>query len=187
MNATELDALLAPLQHPRFAELLGEADLELGVEDDDLVSHLGKEVPQGSLIAFGQHGSGSLLALWRKDRATALAQCPVIWLDSEGDPVEALAPDFAAFLTLLPYGLGQLYDLVRKAQRLRDGDSGDDDDDAAFEPDTDDLREGLAMVAAELDHWRDARLPPARDPLAVVEQAVALPFHRWWDALPDAE
>jgi hypothetical protein len=180
----QLTALLAPLHHPRVADLLGEADLELG-PDDDLIDNLGKQIPKGSLIAFGQHGSGSLLALWRRDPNQPLAQCPVIWLDSEGDPVEALAPDFAAFLTLLPYGLGQLYDLVRKAQRMRDGDADPDDEDGAFEVDVDDLREGLAMIAGELDAWRAVRLPPARDPFAVVEQAVALPFADWFDDLPD--
>lgn len=183
MIPKELAALLAPLTHPKLADLLGEADLELDDDlDADLIDHLGKDVPKDSLIALGQHGSGSLLALWRPDPKTPLARCPVIWLDSEGDPVEALAPDFAAFLELLPYGLGQLYDLVVKAQSIRDGDETED----AIEIELADMREGLAMVADELDEWRDAGLPPARDPLAIVERAVALPFAAWWDALPEA-
>ena len=56
----------------------------------------------------------------------------------------------------------------------------------AIEVDVADLREGLVMVAEELDEWRAAGLPPVRDPLTVVEQAVALPFAAWWDGLPDA-
>ncbi|MBL8971060.1 MAG: hypothetical protein JNK56_10790 [Myxococcales bacterium] len=184
MHAKDLEPLLAPLRSPAVAELLGEADFELD-PDDHLIAHLGKAVPKASLIAFGQHGSGSLLALWRRDKQTALARCPVIWLDSEGDPIEALAPDFAAFLGLLPYGLGQLYDLIKQAQRMRDGDEADGEPDA-IEVDVADLREGLVMVAEELDEWRAAGLPPVRDPLTVVEQAVALPFAAWWDGLPDA-
>ena len=89
MHAKDLEPLLAPLRSPAVAELLGEADFELD-PDDHLIAHLGKAVPKASLIAFGQHGSGSLLALWRRDKQTALARCPVIWLDSEGDPIEAL-------------------------------------------------------------------------------------------------
>ena len=183
MSTKALDPLLAPLRNPAVAELLGEADLELGA-DDDLIDSLGKDVPKDSLIPFGQHGSGSLLALWRTDPRLPLGQCPVIWLDSEGDPVEALALDFTAFLQLLPYGMGQLHDLVRRAQRMRDGDDADPDE--AFEVDDDDLREGLAMISGELGAWREAGLPPAHDPLAIVELAVASPFAAWWDALPDA-
>lgn len=185
MHATDLDTLLAPLRRPAVAELLGEADLELGA-DDHLVHSLGKAVPKASLIVFGQHGSGSVVAFWRRDARTPLGRCPVIWLDSEGEPVEALAPDFAAFLTLLPYGLGQLYDLIRKAQRMRDGDFPGWEPEA-IEVDITDLREGLRLVAEDLDDWREAGLPPARDPLAVVEQAVALPFAAWWAGLPTQE
>ena len=177
-----LDTLLAPLRRPGFAELLGEADLELGA-DDYLLHNLGKAVPKDSLIAFGHHGSGSLLALWRTDPRMPLGRCPIIWLDSEGDPVEALAVDFAAFMQLLPYGMGQLYDLIRKAQRMRDGDGHEPD---AIEVDIADLREGLEMISSELGAWREAGLQPARDPLALVEHAVALPFAAWWSALPDA-
>ncbi len=177
-----LDHLLLPIRTPDATELLGEADLELE-PDDHLIDHLGKVVPEGSLIAFGQHGSGSLVALWRRSPGTPLAQCPVIWLDSEGEPVEAIAPDFAGFLRLLPFGLGQIYDLVRKAQRMRDG--GPDED--AIPVDVADLREGMAMIASGLDEWVDAGLPPARDPLAIVEAAVASPFAAWFAGLPDAD
>jgi len=183
MSLKALDPLLAPLKRPALAELLGEADLELDA-DDDLIDNLGKDVPKDTLIPFAQHGSGSLLALWRTDPRMPLARCPVIWLDSEGDPVEALALDFAAFLQLLPYGMGQLHDLIRRAQRMRDGEDADPDE--AFEVDDDDLREGLAMISAELGAWRDAGLPPAGDPLALVEQALASPFAAWWAALPGA-
>lgn len=185
MRSRELEDLVARLRDPAVDELLGEADLELDA-DDHLIDHLGKAVPKDSLIAFGQHGSGSLVALWRRDPHAPLAGCPVIWIDSEGDPIEALAPDFAAFLTLLPYGLGQLYDLVRKAQRMRDGDFPGWEPDA-ITIDIADLRAGLAMVASGLDEWRAAGLPPARDPLAIVEAAVALPFAAWFAGLPDAD
>ena len=184
MPTKALEPLLAPLRKPAVAALLGEADLELDA-DDGLLDHLGKAVPKDSLLVFGQHGSGSLLAIWRTDPRMPPGRCPVIWLDSEGDPIEPLAVDFAAFLALLPYGMGQLHDLVIKARRMRDGDD-DDDDAGAFEVDTDDLREGLAMISSELGAWREAGLAPASDPLALVEQAVALPFTAWWDALPDA-
>lgn len=184
MHAKDLESLLAPLRRAEVAELLGEADLELDA-DDHLVHHLGKKVPKDSLIVFGQHGSGSLVALWRPDPAPPLARCPVIWLDSEGEPVEALAPDFAGFLAVLPFGLGQLYDLLRKAQRMRDQHFPGWEPEA-IETDIADIREGLAMVAENLDEWRDAGLPPARDPLAIVERAVALPFAAWWAGLPEA-
>lgn len=185
MRSKELEDLVARLRDPAVAELLGEADLELD-PDGDLIDHLGKTVPKDSLVAFGQHGSGSLVALWRRDLRAPLARSPVVWLDSEGDPIEALAPDFAAFLTLLPFGLGQLYDLIRKAQRLRDGDVRGAKPDM-IEIEIADLREGLAMVASELDEWREAGLPPTRDPLAIVEAAVALPFAAWFAGLPDAD
>lgn len=181
MRADGLETLLAPLRNPDVAELLGEADLELD-PDDHLVGHLGKAVPKDSLIAFGQHGSGSLVALWRRDPAAPWTDAPVVWLDSEGDPIEALAPNFAAFLGLLPFGLGQLHDLIRKAQRLRDRAADPD----AITIEIGDLREGLAMVADGLDEWTRAGLPPARDPLAIVEAAVALPFAAWFAGLPDA-
>jgi len=66
MSLKALDPLLAPLKRPALAELLGEADLELDA-DDDLIDNLGKDVPKDTLIPFAQHGSGSLLALWRTD------------------------------------------------------------------------------------------------------------------------
>ncbi len=185
VRAKELEDTIARLRDPALADLLGEADLELD-PNADLIDHLGKTVPKDSLIAFGQHGSGSLVALWRRDPRAPLAQSPVIWLDSEGDPLEVLAPDFAAFLQLLPFGLGQLYDLIRKAQRMRDGDARGAKPEAIV-IEVADLREGLAMVASELDEWTAAGLPPARDPLAIVEAGVALPFAAWFAALPDAD
>lgn len=184
VRSSELEALVARLRDPALAELLGEADLELD-PDGDLIERLGKAVPEDSLIAFGQHGSGSLVALWRRDPGAPLARAPVVWIDSEGDPIESFAPDFAAFLTLLPFGLGQIYDLVRKAQRLRDGDFPGREPEA-IEIDIADLREGLAMVAGGLDEWDAAGLPPTRDPLAVVEAGVALPFAAWFRGLHDA-
>ncbi len=184
MSSDNLATLLAPLHRPGLADLLGDADFELGA-DDSLVHDLGKTVPKDSLMVFGQHGSGSRVALWRPEPRTPLTACPVVWLDSEGDPVEALAPDFAGFLELLPYGLGQLYDLLRKAQRMRDHDASGREP-GAFEVSVTDLRDGLVMIADDLGDWRDAGLPPARDPLAIVETAVALPFAAWWAALPDS-
>lgn len=181
VRTDELEALLARLRDPALAELLGEADLELD-PDGDLIDHLGKAVPKDSLIAFGQHGSGSLVALWRRDPGAPLARAPVVWIDSEGDPVEVFAPDFAGFLRLLPFGLGQIYDLIRRAQRMRDRAA----DPGAIVIEDADLREGLAMVASELDEWSAAGLPPARDPLAIVEAGVGLPFAAWFAALPDA-
>ncbi len=185
VRSSELEALVARLRDPALAELLGEADLELD-PDGDLIERLGKAVPEDSLIAFGQHGSGSLVALWRRDPGAPLARAPVVWIDSEGDPIESFAPDFAAFLTLLPFGLGQIYDLVRKAQRLRDGDFPGREPEA-IEIDIADLREGLAMVASGLDEWDAAGLPPTSDPLAVVEAGVALPFAAWFRGLHDAD
>lgn len=181
-SADQLAALLAPLRRPDRADLLGEADLELSA-DDHLIRHLGKAVPSDSLIAFAKHGSGSLLALWRPDPHTPLARCPIIWFDSEGDPIDAIAPDFAAFLELLPYGLGQIYDLLIKARRMRNRDLPGRKPDA-FEVSVTDLREGLLMIADDLGDWRDLGLPPAADPLAIVERALALPFAAWWSALP---
>lgn len=178
----DLAPLLAPLRDPERADLLADADLELGA-DDHLIHHLGKAVPSDSLIPFGKHGSGSLLALWRPDPHTPLARCPVAWFDSEGDPIDLIAPDFAAFLELLPYGLGQIYDLLRKAQRMRaphlPGRKPD-----PFEVSVTDLRDGLRMISDDLGEWRELGLPPAADPLAIVERALALPFAAWWSALP---
>ena len=40
------------------------------------------------------------------------------------------------------------------------------------------------MISDDLGEWRELGLPPAADPLAIVERALALPFAAWWSALP---
>jgi hypothetical protein len=57
------------------------------------------------LFTFGMDGSGSQVAIWRRDADVALDDLPVVFLGSEGE-VRPLATSLPAFLHLVASGLG---------------------------------------------------------------------------------
>lgn len=92
-------------------------DFEALEDGQDQLNDLCEGVDTSALTVLGQHGSASLMAIWRRDPSAALETQPVVWMDSEGSPNFVIAACFADFVRLLPYGTGTLYDLTRKAER----------------------------------------------------------------------
>ncbi len=61
---------------------------------------------------IGRQKSGSLVSFWQYQENKPLSEQPVIWLDSEGSPNAVFAPNLQAFLSLLPYDTGIIYDIT---------------------------------------------------------------------------
>lgn len=103
-------------------------------------------------------GNGSVLALWRADADAPVADGPVVYLDSEGDPRGVVARSVAELLTLLPYGTVFLYEVLRGKT------PSPTDALAALEPTEDDE----PFVA-----WWQGQfgVAPAADPIAVIGAA----------------
>jgi len=111
----------------------------------DVDALLGRQIPAGHFRGVGMHGSGSMIALWRVDRATPWAAAPVVWLDSEGEPMAPIASSPAELLSLLTMYTGTVYDALMDALRPRAKGRGWNKRTAA----------GIESVAAEYeDHAR---------------------------------
>lgn len=65
------------------------------------------------LLPFGRHQSGSFLCYWLNPNIPKdTISYPVAWLDSEGSPIALLAKDWPQFISILPYGMLFLHDLL---------------------------------------------------------------------------
>jgi len=94
-----------------FQEYLSTAD---SFDDLEIVSHyallaVASTEQKKILIPIAQHHSDSVLALWK---APGNDEHPVVWLDSEGS-VGVLANSLEQFLSVSPYGVATLYDIMR--------------------------------------------------------------------------
>jgi predicted DNA-binding WGR domain protein len=134
-------------------ELLGLADLEVlatrEARDNEAAAlvALGVVAPPGTLTPLVRHGSGSLVVGWQPDATSAMR---AVWIDSEGDPRAVFARSMEEMFTLLPHGLGYLYDCLRAAQ------TG--------------AKHGRAS-ACDVEAWTSAGFPPHRDPAGAVREA----------------
>ena len=91
----------------------GFVDFEVLAHDPTSFNQLLPNSIHDQFILIGQHGSGSLIAIWKEKKLPA-DQLPLVWIDSEGTPINVFANNFAEFLTLLPYDTGFIYDLISK-------------------------------------------------------------------------
>lgn len=105
----------------RLAKVHGFADSSIDFEGTDgaVDESLAGEEMAPHLTALGMTGSGSVFALWRSIADAPLAAAPVVYLDSEGEPHGVVARSLEAFLTLLPYGTGHLYDVLSGARAAK--------------------------------------------------------------------
>ncbi len=94
-----------------FQEYLSTAD---NFDDLEVVSHYNllataSTEQKNALTPIAQHHSDSVLALWK---APGGDEQPVVWLDSEGS-AGVLANSLEQFLSISPYGVATLYDIMR--------------------------------------------------------------------------
>ncbi len=189
-----IDDLLTPLQRPEVADLLFDADLSFPEPsrraqlESELTELLGKVFPEGSVRVLAVHGSGALLAVWHRDPSATLADCPVVWIDSDGSPADTLARTFDEFLRMVPYGGGALYDrLVFARDRL-----GDNLKTLGWGPEK--IEEAAARhqredeeAAALLGDWMDAGIALDPAPLDTITRALReARFATWVQSLPSA-
>jgi Ankyrin repeats (3 copies) len=143
-----------------------------GSEDDVEEALVGVDRPD-CFSTIGKTGSDSVFALWRRKPDAALETAPVVYLDSEGDPRSVVATSLDAFLSVLPYGSGTLYDLLsnpaRKLAAKKALESA-----AGAEEDVDDK--------PFLSWWKHTfGVAPAKDPAAVLAAAAKATkaFQKW--------
>ncbi|MBL8600777.1 MAG: hypothetical protein JNK72_02540 [Myxococcales bacterium] len=65
---------------------------------------------------LGFHGSGSWIALWRKEPTDSWAHAAMVWIDSEGEPWEPFAATPAEGLAMLALDTGAVYDAAAAAR-----------------------------------------------------------------------
>lgn len=107
----------------------GFNDFEAAVGDHgELASLLGAAVPLDELLLpLGFHGSGSWIALWRRDVATPWDRAAMVWLDSEGEPWEPFAATPIEGLAMLALDTGAVYDALSRACSVFESADADDE------------------------------------------------------------
>lgn len=128
---------------------------------------------------IGRHGTDSLICFWREDKRVDLALAPVVWLSSEGFPNSVLADSFSEFLSILPYGIGFIYDVLSNYYFYKE------DPDLQPSPEEKFTSEEISSYLAEnekryqghaaLVDWllHEAKVEIAKDPLSVIKGAIA--------------
>ncbi len=66
------------------------------------------------LLPFGKNKAGCLICYWLSSKNTD--DCPIVWIDSEGEPNAVFASNLLAFFSILPYGTGSIYDMIMAAE-----------------------------------------------------------------------
>ena len=99
----------------RYTQFLTELDgnpFDLMPDDSmiDVPAHARLNGP--GLQPFASNNAGCRLALWRTGGHEL-----VVWMDMEASPCGPFAPDAQNFFTLLPYGSGALYDMIKQTER----------------------------------------------------------------------
>jgi len=89
----------------KLSEDLCFNDFEV-TDDDDLIVSMFGEDKKDQFRVIGQHGSGSLIAVWDVDNKS-----PIVWIDTEGE-ASVITSTFEEFLSLLPYYTGFIYDCI---------------------------------------------------------------------------
>jgi hypothetical protein len=103
---------------PRFNDLepaRGRSDMERLVGVSGLDDHL---------VPLGLHGSGSWVALWRRDARTPWSEAAWVWIDAQGSPWEPFAVSAPQGLAMLALDVGTIFDALSVASReVRRGDA----------------------------------------------------------------
>jgi hypothetical protein len=69
---------------------------------------------------LGRQKNGSLICFWKYEDGISLGQQPIVWLDSEGSIYSVVAAELPAFLSLLYYDTGAIYDIISAWERYWD-------------------------------------------------------------------
>lgn len=146
------DFELEPGDAGTVADLLGVGDLD------------------AHLYPLGFHGSGSWVALWRRDPSTPWGDAPWVWIDSEGSPWEVFASSAEEGLAALSLYTGTLYDALSAATRTID-DSGAEAE--AREQWRTRTPKALADAATRYEGQREHRARLARAGIALPTNAYA--------------
>jgi|RhiMetdeSRZDD1v2_1073273.scaffolds.fasta_scaffold00470_4 hypothetical protein len=74
-----------------------------------------KPVVSQKLQPFAKNKAGCLFCFWKEEQQED--KWPVVWLDSEGTPNVVFADNGVDFFSMLPYGTGLIYDIIRSCER----------------------------------------------------------------------
>jgi hypothetical protein len=133
--------------------------------NEDTLESLVKDTKH--FYALGFHGSGSLMCVSRrKDDHGA-----VVWIDSEGSAF-VLARDIRAFLSVIPYDTGYVYDVGSFCAKGALDKGADRFPAADAKKDLADALEGNEGRQALVKWLESQGIKPAADPFAVVADAV---------------
>lgn len=84
------------------------------LSDETLYDHFSEKVKK-MLLPFGKNKAGCLICYWLSSKNTD--ECPIVWIDSEGEPNVVFATNLFVFFSLLPYGTGAIYDMIIAVER----------------------------------------------------------------------
>lgn len=68
------------------------------------------------LKPFGMNNAGCIFCYWIN--SNNITACPVVWIDSEGEPYAVFASGMVNFFELLAYGTGAIYDIIRASEKF---------------------------------------------------------------------
>lgn len=84
---------------------------------DEVARLLDAPMQAGELHPLGFHGSGSWIALWRKDASRPWDEAAWVWIDAQGSPWEAFASSAAEGLAMLALDIGTICDALASGER----------------------------------------------------------------------
>lgn len=84
---------------------------------DEVARLLDAPMQAGELHPLGFHGSGSWIALWRKDASRPWDEAAWVWIDAQGSPWEAFASSAAEGLAMLALDTGTICDALASGER----------------------------------------------------------------------
>lgn len=82
--------------------------------EDALFDNFSAEV-KNMLLPFGKNKAGCLICYWLSSKDKD--ECPIVWIDSEGEPNAVFATNLSVFFSLLPYSTGAIYDMIIASER----------------------------------------------------------------------
>lgn len=141
-----------------------------------------------SLIVIGFHTSHSVVAIWKIEESKSEFENPIVWVDSEGSPLSVIASSFKDFLSILPYGVEYVYDIISSYESIRLNPSRKDEFSKKYNLETNQLKleenfsknEKLKKFTSLLEQEFGTEIEP--DPFSKVVQAInSFPnFEEWF-------
>jgi hypothetical protein len=110
------DSLLRIYDYLESDRVGGGLDLRIPESAPDLIGEYFPDFKE-VLTPYFSFAHGSIISAWNESKSADIAQCPVVWIDGNGDPYAVIGKNFADLLSLLHIYPGTIYDVLNATIR----------------------------------------------------------------------